>query len=104
MTLRLTETGEWRALRAHYEKIKDIHLRQLFAQDSSRGGRLTAEGAGKDVNGSSLASAKKDFAQAAMAIAREQDVPLTSVTAGLRSERVGTALLTNILSASRSQD
>jgi glucose-6-phosphate isomerase len=45
-TLRPTETTSWRALQAHYEKIKDIHLRQLFAEDSSRGTRLTAEGAG----------------------------------------------------------
>ena len=45
-TLRPTETVAWRALQAHYETIKDIHLRQLFAADSSRGERLTAEGAG----------------------------------------------------------
>jgi glucose-6-phosphate isomerase len=36
----------WEALRAHYESIKDFHLRQLFAQDASRGARFTAEGAG----------------------------------------------------------
>ncbi len=46
MTQRLTETPSWHALQAHYEKIKDIHLRQLFADDSSRGDRLTAEAAG----------------------------------------------------------
>ena len=34
------------ALQSHYEKIKDIHLRQLFAEDAKRGTRLTAEGAG----------------------------------------------------------
>jgi glucose-6-phosphate isomerase len=44
--LRPTETPAWRALQAHYEKIKDVHLRQLFADDSNRGQRLTAEGAG----------------------------------------------------------
>jgi glucose-6-phosphate isomerase len=44
--LRPTETTAWRALQAHYEKIKDVHLRQLFADDSNRGQRLTAEGAG----------------------------------------------------------
>src|SRR5262249_40626364 len=43
---RPTETPAWRALQAHYEKIKDVHLRQLFADDSKRGERLTAEGAG----------------------------------------------------------
>src|SRR6516165_3641279 len=33
------------ALRLHYEKIKAIHLRQLFAEDANRGQRFTAEGA-----------------------------------------------------------
>jgi glucose-6-phosphate isomerase len=42
----LTETPAWTALQAHYEKIKNIHLRQLFAEDANRGARLTAEGAG----------------------------------------------------------
>ncbi len=46
MTQRLTETPSWHDLQAHYEKIKDIHLRQMFADDSSRGDRLTAEAAG----------------------------------------------------------
>src|SRR5215471_8222467 len=41
----LTKSPAWSALRAHYEKIKDIHLRQLFAQDANRGARFTAEGA-----------------------------------------------------------
>ena len=36
----------WAALQAHYEKVKDVHLRQLFAEDPKRGTRLTAEGAG----------------------------------------------------------
>src|SRR5271166_3259699 len=39
------ETPAWGALQAHYEKIKDIHLRQLFAEDASRGARFTVEGA-----------------------------------------------------------
>jgi glucose-6-phosphate isomerase len=43
---RATETPAWRALQAHYEKIKDVHLRQLFADDSKRGERMTVEGAG----------------------------------------------------------
>ena len=36
----------WGALQSHYEKIKDVHLRQLFAEDPKRGTRLSAEGAG----------------------------------------------------------
>jgi glucose-6-phosphate isomerase len=45
-TQRPTDTPAWRALQAHYEKTKEVHLRQLFADDSKRGERLTAEGAG----------------------------------------------------------
>ena len=46
MNQRLTEAPSWHALQAHYEKIKDIQLRQLFADDPSRGERLAAEAAG----------------------------------------------------------
>ncbi len=42
----LTDTPAWGALQAHYEKIKNIHLRQLFWEDASRADRFTAEGAG----------------------------------------------------------
>src|SRR5271154_1008415 len=41
-----TETTAWRALQAHYEKIKDVQLRQLFADNPRRGETLIAEGAG----------------------------------------------------------
>ena len=40
------ETAAWRALAAHHQTIKDVHLRQLFGDDAGRGERLTAEGAG----------------------------------------------------------
>jgi glucose-6-phosphate isomerase len=43
---RPNETAAWQALAAHYQQIKDVHLRQLFADDPGRGERLTAEGAG----------------------------------------------------------
>jgi glucose-6-phosphate isomerase len=36
----------WKALEAHYPKLRDVHLRQLFAADPQRGERLTVEGAG----------------------------------------------------------
>jgi glucose-6-phosphate isomerase len=42
---RPTETSAWRALQAHYEKIKDLHLRQFFAEDSNRADRFSIEGA-----------------------------------------------------------
>jgi glucose-6-phosphate isomerase len=41
-----TRRPEWTALAEHYAKIKDVHLRTLFAEDPRRGDRLTAEGAG----------------------------------------------------------
>jgi glucose-6-phosphate isomerase len=36
----------WKALEAHYEKVRDLHLRTLFQQDPKRGERLTVEAAG----------------------------------------------------------
>ncbi|HUJ07983.1 MAG TPA: glucose-6-phosphate isomerase [Streptosporangiaceae bacterium] len=36
----------WAALAEHYETIKDVHLRDLFAADPGRGERLVAEAAG----------------------------------------------------------
>jgi glucose-6-phosphate isomerase len=36
----------WGALEKHYSKIKDVHLRQLFADDRERGQRLAVEAAG----------------------------------------------------------
>jgi len=44
--LPLTQRPSWRALKAHHAEMKDLHLRELFAQDSSRGDRYTCEGAG----------------------------------------------------------
>ena len=46
MNQRLTEAPSWHALQAHYEKVKDIQLRQLFAGDPNRGDRLVAKAAG----------------------------------------------------------
>jgi glucose-6-phosphate isomerase len=36
----------WKALEAHFQKVKGLQLRQLFAEDPGRGERLTAEAAG----------------------------------------------------------
>ena len=36
----------WAALEKHFEKMKGLHLRQLFAETPRRGERLAAEGAG----------------------------------------------------------
>jgi glucose-6-phosphate isomerase len=42
----LTERAAWKALQAHYKKIGELHLRDLFAGDPGRGERLTAEAVG----------------------------------------------------------
>src|SRR5262245_5947920 len=43
---KLTERPAWKSLRDHHAKIRDVHLRQLFADDPRRGERLTVEGVG----------------------------------------------------------
>jgi glucose-6-phosphate isomerase len=42
----VTERPAWKALQAHYKKIRGLHLRKLFAKDAGRGERLTAEALG----------------------------------------------------------
>ena len=41
-----SNAAAYQALATHYQQIKDVHLRQLFARDPRRGERFTAEGAG----------------------------------------------------------
>jgi glucose-6-phosphate isomerase len=36
----------WQALEDHYQKMRDLHLRDLFADDPTRGERMAAEAAG----------------------------------------------------------
>jgi glucose-6-phosphate isomerase len=42
----LTQRNAWKALQAHHTKVKELHLRQLFAEDPKRGERMTVEAAG----------------------------------------------------------
>jgi glucose-6-phosphate isomerase len=42
----LTQRNAWKALQAHYTKVRELHLRQLFAEDPKRGERMTVEAAG----------------------------------------------------------
>ncbi|MBV8115161.1 MAG: glucose-6-phosphate isomerase [Silvibacterium sp.] len=42
----LTQLSAWKSLKAHSEKIRSLHLRQLFKDDPGRGTRLTAEAEG----------------------------------------------------------
>jgi glucose-6-phosphate isomerase len=44
--MRLTDHPAWTALAAHHGKIRDLHLRQLFADDPTRGERMTLEAVG----------------------------------------------------------
>jgi glucose-6-phosphate isomerase len=41
----LRERQAWAALEQHYAEVRDLRLRDLFAEDATRGERLTAEGA-----------------------------------------------------------
>ena len=42
----LTQRKSWKALSAHFKKVKELHLRELFAQDPKRGERMTVDAAG----------------------------------------------------------
>jgi glucose-6-phosphate isomerase len=43
MSTDVTTTAEWQALQAHAEKVRDVHLRDMFAADPQRGERLSAQ-------------------------------------------------------------
>ena len=55
-TAQLTRGPAWEALANHYETVRDLHLRQLFAVDPKRGEHLTAEAAGLYLDYSKIAS------------------------------------------------
>ena len=42
----LTKRKAWKELQAHYKQVRELHLRDLFADDPKRGERFTAEGVG----------------------------------------------------------
>ena len=43
---RLAERTAWKRLAAHHKKVSALHLRELFADDPTRGERMTAEAVG----------------------------------------------------------
>ncbi len=45
-TTPLTSLPAWKALQEHYSKLRDLHLRQLFADDPERGKNFTLEALG----------------------------------------------------------
>jgi len=42
----VTTRAAWKALEAHYTKIRELHLRKLFADDATRGERMSLEAVG----------------------------------------------------------
>ena len=44
--LQLIQRPSWQALEAHYMKVRELHLRKLFADDPDRGERMKAEAIG----------------------------------------------------------
>jgi hypothetical protein len=42
----LTTRAAWQALEAHYQKVREVHLWKLFADDPKRGERMTAKAVG----------------------------------------------------------
>src|SRR5450759_4602798 len=46
VTPRLADTPTWRALQTHFESMRELHLRGLFAEDPGRGDRMVLEAAG----------------------------------------------------------
>src|ERR1700720_1868919 len=45
-TIKLTQPQAWNALAAHHQSVRELHLRQLFADDPKRGERMTVEAVG----------------------------------------------------------
>jgi glucose-6-phosphate isomerase len=42
-SVRIDQTPEWQALQRHYQAVKDVHLRELFAADPGRGETMCCE-------------------------------------------------------------
>src|SRR4030095_9278699 len=42
----LTKRKAWKALATHFNKVRELHLRDLFAQDPKRGERMTVQAMG----------------------------------------------------------
>src|SRR6266852_2483874 len=42
----LTKRKAWKALQTHYKQVRELHLRNLFADDPERGERMAAEAVG----------------------------------------------------------
>lgn len=69
----IVEHPTWRALATHASEIKDIHLRSLFAEDATRGQRLTVEAAGWYLDYSKNRITDKTL-RLLMALAKDRDL------------------------------
>ena len=73
----LTARPAWRALVAHHEAIRDVHLRELFAADPERGTRMTASGGSLFLDYSKHRATPETLALL-VALARECGLPARS--------------------------
>jgi glucose-6-phosphate isomerase len=70
----LREDAAWRALERHHAEIGDAHLRDLFAADPDRGGRLVAEAGGLHLDFSKN-RITDETVELLTALARDRELP-----------------------------
>src|SRR3989454_9859850 len=82
----LTERPAWNALQRHYEEIRSVHLRTLFADDPRRGERHTAEAAGLYLDYSKH-RVTDETVRLLVALAGESDLP-ARIDAMFRGDKI----------------
>src|SRR5437899_2939434 len=82
----LTERPAWNALQRHYEEIRSVHLRTLFAGDPRRGERYTAEAAGLYLDYSKH-RVTDETVRLLVALAGESDLP-ARIDAMFRGDKI----------------
>ena len=82
----LTERPAWNALRRHYEEMRSVHLRALFAGDPRRGERYTAEAAGLYLDYSKH-RVTDETVRLLVALAEESDLP-ARIDAMFRGDKI----------------
>ena len=82
----LTERPAWNALQRHYEEIRSVHLRTLFADDPRRGERYTAEAAGLYLDYSKH-RVTDETVRLLVALAEESDLP-ARIDAMFRGDKI----------------
>src|SRR5882724_1323651 len=104
-TRSLTELPAWKELAAHHARIRDVHLRSLFADDPERGERYTAEAAGLYLDYSKHRVTDETL-QLLLALAEESSLP-ARIVAMFRGEKINVterrAVLHTALRAPRSR-